>query len=427
MATNNLKGVHTISNTREKLKDFLLKVEGNRSHIYADSKGIPTIGIGYAFNKDISKIIEDLKNAGYTVSAQEKKNLVKLLDAKNNEFAKTSDPKQRKKQVQAHIDDYYNASDNIVLDTTQIKNLLDTILPGYETPVKTFINGTNITENSDEYIALVSLNYNGVFAGSDSLKFAIKNNNRAEAWYEIRYNTNYGTSRGRGIANRRVKESNMFHLYPSSNTTEDDYKQIFNMYTKHKNKIISEENEFKSSYDEYDSFYKQTLTARNFLVNKYANLSPINGDILVGNNTDDDTFYGDFYNETLDDTLRGTTKNDLIFGEAGNDTLNGNGGSDVMYGGIGNDTIDGGTGNDFLYGEADSDTLNGNAGNDHLEGGIGSDTLHGGADSDTLLGGTETDYLYGDSGNDTLLGGDDKSTDILFGGSGQDTLLGQGG
>ncbi|MFV5383642.1 VCBS domain-containing protein [Acinetobacter junii] len=66
------------------------------------------------------------------------------------------------------------------------------------------------------------------------------------------------------------------------------------------------------------------------------------------------------------DTLYGTTSNDLIFAGAGNDNIDGGVGNDIIIGGAGDDTLDGG---------ADNDTLIGGAGNDVITSGLGHDTI----------------------------------------------------
>jgi Ca2+-binding RTX toxin-like protein len=74
---------------------------------------------------------------------------------------------------------------------------------------------------------------------------------------------------------------------------------------------------------------------------------------------------------TGDDTINGTSGNDVICSFSGNDTINGGGGDDIIYGGSGTDAIDGGNGNDTIYaGDGGSVVVGGN-GNDMLIGGCG--------------------------------------------------------
>lgn len=111
---------------------------------------------------------------------------------------------------------------------------------------------------------------------------------------------------------------------------------------------------------------------------------------------------------------------------AGNDTVNGSTANDLVYGNEGEEVISGGLGNDSLLGGKGKDLLNGGEGNDSLSGGQDADALIGSAGNDILLGGRGNDWLFSGSGNDTLVGGlgrdlligfDDSNTSIKIGGS----------
>jgi Ca2+-binding RTX toxin-like protein len=117
------------------------------------------------------------------------------------------------------------------------------------------------------------------------------------------------------------------------------------------------------------------------------------------------------------ETLRGTSEDDLLIGGGGNDRLFGRAGNDTLIGGPGRDRLEGQTGNDRLTGDSGRDTLlggegqdflEGNGGDDRLDGGQGADTLTGGGGRDTLIGGRGRDVLTGGGGNDTLTGGDGR-------------------
>src|SRR4029077_6794575 len=182
----------------------------------------------------------------------------------------------------------------------------------------------------------------------------------------------------------------------------------------------------------------------------------------------DPTYGRDLINN---DTLHGSSGDDILNAGPGNDSITGDGGNDPLYGRYGNDTVAGGTGNDSVHGDSGNDCLFGNSGTDSLDGGLGDDTLHGDNDtaggastapgSDTLvdylghnqlfgdegndlLQGTGTLHgnvgndtidgdlansggeLYGDDGNDALSSGNNNPTALLVGGSGNDTLYGNG-
>jgi serralysin len=116
----------------------------------------------------------------------------------------------------------------------------------------------------------------------------------------------------------------------------------------------------------------------------------------------------DVIGSAFDDTLsaRSTTAGRLYGGE-GNDTLLGSSANDILTGGGGNDSLTGGDG---------LDVLNGDAGNDRLFGGAGNDSLNGGDGNDWLVGGAGNDRLYGNEGADTFVfafnGGNDTVKDF---------------
>lgn len=108
------------------------------------------------------------------------------------------------------------------------------------------------------------------------------------------------------------------------------------------------------------------------------------------------------------DTVNGSTANDLVYGNEGEDIINGGSGNESLFGGKGKDLLTGEEGNDSLSGGQDADVLVGSAGNDILLGGRGKDLLFSGSGNDTLVGGL---------GADLLIGFDDSNTSIKIGGS----------
>ena len=238
------------------------------------------------------------------------------------------------------------------------------------------ILGSHMQE-SRERAVLTSFAYNnaGALLGP-KLVAAIQGDQRAEAWYEIRYGSNGGQSHSQGIANRRYAESDLFGLYkgPDQNNAtpgQDEAKSIIQVYTTHRDQIRAYETEFSplttiggvilSHSIDFNISFSRTRLIADFA--QFAGAPTIDGEVLVGQN---DLGRGDI--------LEGTASGDLIFGEQGNDVLRGGAGTDVLYGGAGIDTLSGGAGNDLLRGEAGADTLQGGAGDDRLEGGAGFDT-----------------------------------------------------
>ncbi len=230
-----------------------------------------------------------------------------------------------------------------------------------------------------ERIALISLAYNSPSYLGNGLGMAIANNNRAEAWWEIRYNSN-----SNGIyANRRYEESALFNLYDdSANVKEDEARQVYRMYTKNGDDMYN----YDLNNGGIASLNASLQPARDYLIAEYVTQQGIdiniNGDIFVGN---DNSIMGETIggqdNLMGKDTLSETSpvlSNDLILGDGGNDTLSGGDGQDVIYGEAGNDTLTGGAGKDVLVGGTGDDILHGDdgAGGDILDGGVGFDTYY---------------------------------------------------
>jgi len=103
------------------------------------------------------------------------------------------------------------------------------------------------------------------------------------------------------------------------------------------------------------------------------------------------------------DTVRGSSDAERIFGNDGKDSLLGGAGSDSIYGGKDDDDVLGETGEDFLTGDKNSDFLDGGAGKDLLRGGQGIDFLVGGDGNDTLIGDRDVDIYKGGGGSDLFV------------------------
>ncbi|HKH37120.1 MAG TPA: calcium-binding protein [Rubrobacter sp.] len=173
------------------------------------------------------------------------------------------------------------------------------------------------------------------------------------------------------------------------------------------------------------------------------------------------TILGTSANETISGTSEDNITcagggNDTVKGLGGNDTLKGEAGNDKLLGGVGNDTLDGGLGTDTasysasltavtasvatnsstgegsdtflgvenLLGSSEADTLTGSATNNKLTGGSGPDTEQGGSGSDQVIGSGGADALNGEDGEDTVNSKDGvNGNDTLDGGGGTDTKV----
>ncbi|MFZ2890516.1 Calx-beta domain-containing protein, partial [Sulfuricurvum sp.] len=372
---------HKISNFDDEFFKIIKKAESFSEKAYYDNGDTPTIGVGFALFDKKSKrlntnIIAAMKRAGVVISASDKQ----ILDDIEVAF----------KAGKLTTVDTLTDKLNISISEAQAKAVFIEIKEEYADRVKKKIgeNSYNSLLDSKELIALIDIAYNGVIGSN--LASAVKNGNRAEAWFQMRYMSNGGESYklyGTGIANRRISESNGFSLTQPS-MTQDDYKQIMRMYTLHKDKIYEVEHDnsiplknsdpVKSEYEKDGLINTKISPARDYLISQYGEGINIDGDVQVGKGL---ASYAYLENNSYSDTLTGTSKNDLIFGERGDDYIEGAGGSDVAYGGDGKDTLIGGEGMDTLDGGSGDDTLLGYYGfgqddseQDKLYGGIGDDT-----------------------------------------------------
>ncbi len=113
------------------------------------------------------------------------------------------------------------------------------------------------------------------------------------------------------------------------------------------------------------------------------------------------------------DTVQGSTDNEMIGGNTGEDSLLGGAGNDTLMGGKNDDFVDGQSGNDLVRGDSDTDII---------RGGDGNDSLFGGKGNDQIFGDNGDDFLSGDRDTDTLTGGGGKDTFALITGGGIDII-----
>jgi len=403
--------------------DFLKMQETFVPRVYSDSKGIPTLGVGYALIVEQDGVFQrrdtlstDLALAGTTLTKADNDLLADIedaLNAGNVTRAKSLVPPFRVGENSAA----QNRFSFPLITEAQFQPLFTQLIDEATTTLRSRIGQEVFSPlaGSNEMVALLSLTFNNPSLIGSNLIAALQNGDRAEAWYQIRYQSNREQSDG--IANRRYAESDLFGLYNSGDgsaatATPDtpEAKQVLAMYTAHRQDIERYEGQFSPFAPQapQHGIDFALAPARTHLVDTFA--TPlgvtISGNVLVGQ---DDLGRGDI--------LTGTSEGDLLFGEAGSDVLRGDGGADVLYGGAGSDTLSGGTENDVLVGEAGDDTLQGGEGADHLVGGEQDDTLVGGTGDDLLEGGAGFDrYVWntGD-GNDRIEDSDNRGNIVING------------
>ncbi len=407
----------------------LIKIaEGCRSTPYLDSKGYVTIGIGFNLNAAASRncVFSEL---GIQSGMQSYNNLIDILGQR---YPYTTI--EQRNDLESQINPQLNANGLTSLTDPQINNIFNNLVGGFETTVNRWMQNYSIPTigNSRERAVLVSLAYNSkmkngfpktlgmnlVKALGGTVGGVTYEAKRAEAWFEIRYNTNPNPatkSDAPGMARRRYAEAQLFGLYdvPSnpSAVTLVEAQQVFRMYQNHRSKIQEYEHLFGvlPNYPTPIRGNSVTLANNDFgtyltragvgsVTNLELELNPAKTALftyLNGRNdlaalakeklTDDIISTNIYLNPSKPTDYDRMSLLDARDYETGNYEITG--ANDLMIGMDQTDWMFGGKGNDILIGEA---------GEDVLEGGKGDDILVGGSDYDTYI------YNIGD-GHDTII------------------------
>ncbi len=255
---------------------------------------------------------------------------------------------------------------------------------------------------SREEMVLVSLAWNSPKLLGDGLGRALTvNGDRAEAWYEIRYNSNGGRTDNvkAGLAKRHYYESEIFGLYDSpSSVTLGEATQVYRTFTLHRNDIAAYEKTYGIAFDgtlgsrgnqiaaannDYhlsgsdtvDYIHDALAPARTALFTDLMALyptgmaglnatdfNPVNILLDPGRDNVKDPPRANthiaFLNSALD-PVTDAEKNtkDILIGEGGDDYLLGGKGDDILIGGLGNDVYyyREGDGNDRIVEEREAD------------------------------------------------------------------------
>lgn len=224
----------------------LLGLEGNELLPYVDSVGVPTIGIGLNLRDNDSRNVV-LNAFGIQEYPQELRTVIDgVTTTTTNE-----ELRDNLNAVMATLQGNNQSNRDTFTFTNEQESVaaFDARIAITETALTTGNNAITI-DPSWEKAVLVSLAFNAPRLVGTGLRTAINAGDRAEAWFEIRYNSNGGESRNRGIAKRRYIESETFGLYAQSTPpasfqpTEEDSLKIFRMFNKHERRINHEENEF---------------------------------------------------------------------------------------------------------------------------------------------------------------------------------------
>ncbi|MFH2044149.1 MAG: hypothetical protein ABIK92_03265 [Pseudomonadota bacterium] len=487
-------------------------VEGVKYPVYLDDKilGYPTIGLG--FKIDLSNIDSILEGMQFDFSLQApagESGYIKQIKGVINKYG-------TKKLTATQFTQYKNDLDAIMaarataygkgrtefkyLTNAEVKTSYDLIVDvTYEERVSKWLGentSTNPTLNTQytivpkgyERLALLSLCYNGYIGyddvtkkpvGSPSLRKALLvDGNRAEAWYQIRYNTPSSKERLTQISyladmfnkiKRNFFESELLGLYDDPNNVgTDEAKQVYRMLQTHRQDILTYEALHGPGGSVKDTAGRTGLEEANYngangaqsltdslntaktalftylqgrndlpdLANKLTanNISSVNIYLNPHKPADTDRSsvldsflyetgqYEDGANDLMigmdqGDYMLGHKGDDILIGEGGVDLLDGGEDEDVLYGGGGDDYFFGGEGNDVMYGGADDDTY-------FIEAGEGTDTIEDKEGiNKVILCGKEINFFY-DTGNGEYKSPDGGQTIIKSTGLVTDVLTG---
>ena len=257
--------------------------EGNKATAYGDTVGIVTIGIGLNMRVQSNRVIiyelfgigvsESNSNGSDTRTYRERLKEVLIADWTALPGESETD---RDFRLQAALDSimqerYDNLSEaekltarnTFSLTSTEIEATFAERIKAYE---QIITNTFSWLDNGPERLALLSLCYNGVL-GSNLIS-AVNEDNRALSWYEIRYNSNGGSSASNGIANRRNAESDLFGLFNEVNDKE--CRDAYIMYRDKKDILHTYEQKYAAVFNSSNSIQTQLSPATEYLNNVYS-------------------------------------------------------------------------------------------------------------------------------------------------------------
>lgn len=459
MQTHTNLGSTTYQNTKR--YDFLNIVEDEELPAYADSVRIPTIGIGLNLRVHGRLVLEalgfDMSGTVLTgpAAASEVQYVEELIKAFNRGYAPGTGAGnaaltafnrilQRRANDATYPAGFARGTSFELPSTTVSRQLVNQALTGYTEPatgvhVKGYeeildrwltLSGIGAAQpglllrDNYERLALLSLAFNSRQHGTDNpktpwddlglptllgreLTTALLRDDRAEAWFQIRYRS--GNSPG---AERRFLEADTFGLFDQNGATTDlGAKAAFRTYTRHRELMDAYESDPARQIAINEAVSRGVQLginvlrlpdalqpARDHLRDAYfvpvigAGVN-LDGWITVGENDGSDGgpdtrwYRNDRVNDDIDFDLRGSSNNDLIFAESGNDRVRGGAGRDVVYGGSGHDILQGDAGNDYLEGGFGDDTyyVRTGDGQDEIRDSDGSNTIVFGGTPVTLL------------------------------------------
>lgn len=292
-----------------------------------------------------------------------------------------------------------------------------------EEVLSSYLGSNLVGRYSAERIALVSLAYNDSPSSPNpllggGLKGALTRGDRAAAWYEIRYNSNGGASRSKGIANRRVAESNLFGFFSQTTDADQKDKEWRDAYIMYhtpacKTKITSEEAAWPETFGYSQKIEQQIEPARSGLSIKYGRSQRFLWDHVFVNKHE---------GGALTAVLRAGHTADLgalIIGAKNSpNTLTGTAKKDTIVGGNVLDTLDSGSGYATMTAGSAITTMISHAGGARMEGGAGVTVMRADGGEVQMVAGTGRCFMYGGTGRNSFEARQNGNGCDIHGGSG---------
>ncbi|CAN7294125.1 M10 family metallopeptidase C-terminal domain-containing protein [Rhizobium sp. LjRoot254] len=341
---NEISGKKAYSEERAGL---LVLLEGSTLTPYVDSVGDPTIGIGFnlVYNLEpVLRVIVGARNWSDT--------LLRRLEAEVDKNYAPNTNSTLIANLNKVMSDWHNKRDSDVPSTfsfrneAQVAKALDALAPTYDSKVDKWLSGI---PDSEERTALFSLCWNGPSLLGPKLKAAIEGGNRAEAWYEIRYNSNGNGITG--LANRRYVEAETFGLFDTDNRASfQEAIKTGQMLANHHQAILSYEDRYdplaageikgvagiEAIGEEIAPAIRTALRTIGLAVKTHVEelLAADTGKLNIAG---DGTTYDSAKND--DDLILGGKGQNMLSGNAGADILAGLKGADILTGGVGADVF----------------------------------------------------------------------------------------
>jgi len=357
---NTISNTTTYSSTRF---DLLVLLEGSTDLPYVDAVGDATIGIGFNLVYNLEPVLRAVIGNRHWSQA-----LYSKLEAQVDKSYAAGQNSTLRANLDKVMADWHDTRDSGVPSTfafrndAQITKTLNAMDDDYDGRIDSWV--ANIPD-SDERAALFSLCWNAPSMLGPKLKAAIDSGDRAEAWYEIRYNSlssSLPESLKPAIAYRRYVEADGFGLYDTDGKASyAEAIETGRMLAAHHERILG----YEASYDplkaaaikgvetigtiatELQPAIKAVLRKFDLPTSRHMEELLVAGRAstnLAGDGTADDSSAND---------------GDLLVGSTAANALSGGAGRDILIGLTGKDALSGDTGADWFVFTTQADSLAG--------------------------------------------------------------------